>query len=365
MRKHLTFIISFVLISFFVTPAANSASVVVITEPTHRLSDGVFFDDLLSFELTPAGRLGRLVYLPSPGVKSWQIDPATISEIVAMGAGYGVVDGGVASGQIIAQQWLAQLIKVTKFEKVTYITYGNPSAYWSNLVSKDQLTYINALSEISLESALSKAVTGATSTNGSKQEFNKPTVTLFKYAQRQINLLTTLVGQKELDPEQLRLMQLLNPNIDDKTLQMLTKDFDQSITKMRSKLKIKSTRFTVTSENEELPITIVNDFDSAVKLKLTTRALNSKVEVAPVEEITVAAKSKQQLLLPLKVLAPGDSRILTQLTNLENKPVGYPVYINLKLAVISPVATWITSGAAILLFIAALMQSVRRVRRRK
>jgi len=364
-RKHLTFIISFVLISFFVTPAANSASVVVITEPTHRLSDGVFFDDLLSFELTPAGRLGRLVYLPSPGVKSWQIDPATISEIVAMGAGYGVVDGGVASGQIIAQQWLAQLIKVTKFEKVNYITYGNPSAYWSNLVSKDQLTYINALSEISLESALSKAVTGATSTNGSKQEFNKPTVTLFKYAQRQINLLTTLVGQKELDPEQLRLMQLLNPNIDDKTLQMLTKDFDQSITKMRSKLKIKSTRFTVTSENEELPITIVNDFDSAVKLKLTTRALNSKVEVAPVEEITVAAKSKQQLLLPLKVLAPGDSRILTQLTNLENKPVGYPVYINLKLAVISPVATWITSGAAILLFIAALMQSVRRVRRRK
>ena len=365
MRKHLTFIISFVLISFFVTPAANSASVVVITEPTHRLSDGVFFDDLLSFELTPAGRLGRLVYLPSPGVKSWQIDPATISEIVAMGNGYGVVDGGVASGQIIAQQWLAQLIKVTKFEKVNYITYGNPSAYWSNLVSKDQLTYINALSEISLESALSKAVTGATSTNGSKQEFNKPTVTLFKYAQRQINLLTTLVGQKELDPEQLRLMQLLNPNIDDKTLQMLTKDFDQSITKMRSKLKIKSTRFTVTSENEELPITIVNDFDSAVKLKLTTRALNSKVEVAPVEEITVAAKSKQQLLLPLKVLAPGDSRILTQLTNLENKPVGYPVYINLKLAVISPVATWITSGAAILLFIAALMQSVRRVRRRK
>ena len=365
MRKHLTLIISFVLISFFVTPAANSAQVVVITEPTHRLSDGVFFDDLLSFELTPAGRLGRLVYLPSPGVKSWQIDPATISEIVAMGAGYGVVDGGVASGQIIAQQWLAQLIKVTKFEKVTYITYGNPSAYWSNLISKDQLTYINALSEINLESALSKAVTGATSTNGAKQGFSKPTVTLFKYAQRQINLLTTLVGQKELDPEQLRLMQLLNPNIDDETLQMLTKDFDQSITKMRSKLKIKSTRFTVTSENEELPITIVNNFDSAVKLKLTTRALNSKVEVAPVEEITVAAKSKQQLLLPLKVLAPGDSRLLTQLTNLENKPVGYPVYINLKLAVISPVATWITSGAAILLFIAALVQSVRRVRRRK
>ena len=365
MRRFLTLIISSVLISLFVSPAANSATVVVVTEPTHRLSDGVFFDDQLSFELTPAGRLGRLVYLPNQGVRSWQIDPATISEIVAMSTGYGVVDGGVASGQIIAQQWLAQLIKVTRFEKVSYITYGNPSAYWVNEISKDQLNYINALSKIDLETTLGKAVFGAAPISGVQQSLSKPAINLLKYAQRQINLLTTVVGQKELDLEQLRLIQLLNPNIDDKKFNMLIKDFDQSVTKVRSKLKIKSTKFTVTSENEELPITIVNDFNSAVKLKLSTRALNSKVEVAPVEEITLDAKSKQQLLLPLKVLAPGNSQLLAQLTNLENKPVGYPVYINLKLAVISPVATWITSGAAILLFIAALVQSVRRVRRRK
>jgi hypothetical protein len=364
-RRILTLLISFVLISFSVPPMANSASVVVITEPTHRLSDGVFFDDQLSFELSPTGRLGQLVYLPSPGVRSWQVDPATISEIVSMSTGYGVVDGGVASGQIIAQQWLAQFIKVSKPEKVSYITYGNPSAYWANEVSKNQLTYINALSQINLEVFLGKPVVGSAPINGVQRSLSKPTVGVFKYAQRQINLLTTVVGQKELDPDQLRLMQLLNPNLDEENLNMLIKDFDQSITKMRSKLTINNTKFTVTSENEELPITIVNDFDSAVKLKLSTRALNSKVEVAPVEEITVAAKSKQQLLLPLKVLAPGDSRLLTQLTNLENKPVGYPVYINLKLAVISPVATWITSGAAILLFIGALIQSVRRVRRRQ
>jgi len=33
--------------------------------------------------------------------------------------------------------------------------------------------------------------------------------------------------------------------------------------------------------------------------------------------------------------------------------------------VISPIATWITTGAAVLLFIAAMVQSWRRVRRRK
>ena len=133
---------------------------------------------------------------------------------------------------------------------------------------------------------------------------------------------------------------------------------------MRTKLNVKNTKFTVTSLQEELPITVVNDFDQVVRLKLSSRAMNGKVSVAQIEEIELEAKSKKQVLLPIEVFAVGDSRLLVQLTNLENKPVGYPVYIDLKLSVISPVATWITTAAAVLLIIAALVQSVRRVRRR-
>ena len=365
MRRFLTLLITFLALTFFLSPTSNAATVVVISEPTHRLSDGVFFDDLLAQKLAPNGELGLLIYSRNSGVKLWQIDPATISEIVAMSNGYGVQDGAVASGQIIATQWLTQFKKVTRFEKVLALPYGNPSGYWIDEISKEYSSYLKAMSEMSLEAILDKAVDGVTPYNSVQQSLSKPTVNIFKYAQRQINLLSSLVDQKELLTEQLRLMQLLNPNIEDKKLSTLVKDFDQSITKMRSKLKIKSTKFTVTSEAEELPITIVNDFNSNIKLKLSTRAMNSKVEVAPVEIIELLPKSKQQVLLPIQVLAPGDSRLLTQLTNLENKPVGYPVYINLKLSVISPVATWITSGAAVLLFIAILIQSVRRVRRRK
>jgi len=114
-----------------------------------------------------------------------------------------------------------------------------------------------------------------------------------------------------------------------------------------------------------LPLTLVNNFESPINLKLSTRAINSTVIETPVEQITITGNTKLQVLLPVEVLATGQSSLLAQLTNLENKPVGYPVSINLKLSVISPVATWITSGAAILLFIAAVVQSVRRVRRRK
>ena len=188
---------------------------------------------------------------------------------------------------------------------------------------------------------------------------------LIKYAQRQIDLISTVVDQKELLNSQLRLSQLLNPDIKDDQLVIFMQDFNKSITQIRGKLKITKTKFTITSSEQDLPITIVNDFTSPVKLKLSIRAQNSKVVVTPIDEVQIDGSSKQQILLPVQVLASGESGLLVQLTNAQNKPVGYPVNINLKLSVISPVATWITSGAAVLLFIAALVQSLRRARRRK
>ena len=254
MRRFLTLLITFLSLTFVLSPAVNAATIVVISEPTHRLSDGVFFDDLLAQKLAPSGELGSLIYYRGSGVKIWQVDPATISEITAMSNGYGVQDGAVASGQIIATQWLEQFKKVTKFERVLSLPYGNPSGYWIDQISKDNSSYFKAVSEITLGSILGKATDGITPYSSEQQSISKTTVNVFKYAQRQINLLTSLVDQKDLVAEQLRLMQLLNPDIEAKKLSALAADFDQSITKMRSKLQIKSTKFTVTSENEELSL---------------------------------------------------------------------------------------------------------------
>ncbi|MBM3699230.1 MAG: hypothetical protein FJW82_05085, partial [Actinobacteria bacterium] len=229
----------------------------------------------------------------------------------------------------------------------------------------EQITYIDANGKISLETVLGKATNQSLVKNRKPQDLSKKNINLLNYAQRQIELLGTLVDQKELLSYQLRLAQLLNPEIEKIRLQSLLKDYEKSITTLRNKLKINKTRFTITSAKEELPITLVNEFDQVVDLKLSIRALNSKVIVGPTGQIRLEAKSKQQVLLPIEVLATGESALLAQLTNLDNKPIGDPVNINLKLSVISPVATWITSGAAVLLFVAALIQSVRRVRRGK
>ena len=364
MRKFLTLSALIFLSSFIIIPNTNAAQVVKISEPTHRLSDGVFFNDLLAQKLAPSGSLGQAVYLNSQSVNNWLVDPATIDEIIAMSNGYGVSDGTAPTGQEIAKSWLTQFTKVTRNKKITPITYGNPSSFWVNEIMPDQIVYLDEISKFKLESFLSRPVEKSGGAEAKKQKINKTSLSVLKYGQRQINLLSTLLEKKQLEDNQLRLLKLLNPNLDEKQFLELLKDYDKSISIMRAKLNVKNTKFTVTSSQEELPITVVNDYDQVVKLKLSTRAMNSKVSVAQIEEIELEAKSKKQVLLPIEVFAAGDSRLLVQLTNLENKPVGYPVYIDLKLSVISPVATWITTAAAVLLFIAALVQSVRRVRRR-
>ena len=364
MRKFLTLSVLIFLSCFILIPNTNAAQVVKISEPTHRLSDGVFFNDLLAQKLTPSGSLGQAVYLNSQSVNNWLVDPATIDEIIAMSNGYGISDGSAPTGQEIAKSWLTQFTKVTRNKKITPITYGNPSIFWVNEIMPDQIAYLDEISKFKLESFLSRPVEKSGGGEAEKQKINKTSLSVLKYGQRQINLLSTLLEKKQLEDNQLRLLKLLNPNLDEKLFLDLLKDYDKSISTMRAKLNVKNTKFTVTSSKEELPITVVNDYDQVVKLKLSTRAMNSKVSVAQIEEIELEAKSKKQVLLPIEVFAAGDSRLLVQLTNLENKPVGYPVYIDLKLSVISPVATWITTAAAVLLFIAALVQSVRRVRRR-
>ena len=364
MRKFLTLSALIFLSSFIVIPNTNAAQVVKISEPTHRLSDGVFFNDLLAQKLAPSGSLGQAVYLNSQSVNNWLVDPATIDEIIAMSNGYGISDGTAPAGQEIAKSWLTQFTKVTRNKKITPITYGNPSSFWVNEIMPDQIAYLDEISKFKLESFLSRPIEKSDGAEEKKQRLNKASLSVLKYGQRQINLLSTLLEKRQLEDNQLRLLKLLNPNLDEKLFLELLKDYDKSISVMRAKLNVKNTKFTVTSSKEELPITVVNDYDQVVKLKLSTRAMNSKVSVAQIEEIELEAKSKKQVLLPIEVFAAGDSRLLVQLTNLENKPVGYPVYIDLKLSVISPVATWITTAAAVLLFIAALVQSVRRVRRR-
>lgn len=172
MRKLFTTLFVLSLSSIFPSVNANAAQIIQITEPTHRLADGVFIDDQLATKLLPAGELGILVFNTSKSVSSWQVDPATISEIVAMSNGYGVATGVAPVGQVVAKAWLTQFIRVTKYENVSALTYGNPNIDWLNEVSPDQLTYINAVGKLILEDVLDKVTGPVINPNNTRQEIS-------------------------------------------------------------------------------------------------------------------------------------------------------------------------------------------------
>jgi len=231
-KKVFTFLFTLILIitSLGNTSNANAAAVVKISEPTHRLSNGVFIDDQLATQLLPNGDLGLLIYPPYRGVRGWQIDPATITEIVAMSNGYGISNGQTPTGQQIAKDWLDQFKKVSRFEKVYPLTYGNPSNYWLKKIAPEQVDYINATGKIELDLFLGKATQTPLTFNEKRQRLSKFDESIFNYAQRQVDLLSTLVDKKELDPLQLRLAQLLNPEIEKDRRVLLINDFNKLIT---------------------------------------------------------------------------------------------------------------------------------------
>ena len=123
--------------------------------------------------------------------------------------------------------------------------------------------------------------------------------------------------------------------------------------------------YTITAAKYELPVTVINDFDQLVSVDLDITTTNSRVVVTKVPRITLQPRSQLQIKVPIEVIASGDTALRLQLRTPKGSAVGEPARIPLRLAVISPVTTWFTTGMAIILLLAAVIQSVRRVKRRK
>jgi hypothetical protein len=91
--------------------------------------------------------------------------------------------------------------------------------------------------------------------------------------------------------------------------------------------------------------------------------MNSRVVVESFNGVNIAANSKKQLELKLKVIAPGETTIFAQITDLGGQDIVPMSILQINSTVIDKRVTWFTTGAAILLLLAAVAQSVRRVRR--
>ena len=355
--------LSFVFIS---APAAQATITILLTEPSHRQINGQFIDDDLATSLGITGRLGQLVFSPPVGKRRWVIDPALIEDVTAMSNGYSLTSGKAGLGQAAAQSWLAQLKIVIGSDDVTAMAYGNPSLYWVNQLSPHQVNYVLAISQSRLQTLLNEPVAAPSHYQYNyKFDISSSDISIIKADSVNFSQTAAYVDPTTIDTYRLALIKILNPNLTKDRREYLIRDFTSTAFAQIHLVHLSQGKFTVTSTHQNLPITITNGFPSEIKVRLRVVPINPKVRVGNLEIQTLPANSKIQVMVPIEVLTSGDSGLSVEVISSQGNLLGDPVSYPLKLSVISPIATWFTTGAAILLFVAATIQSIRRIRRRQ
>jgi hypothetical protein len=350
------------------TPLVHAAetSLIFVTAPSHRESNGKFIDDLLSMELTPVGSIGGLLYTKPRANTHWAIDPALIEDVIDMSDGYTMIDGTKGVGQDFAKNFLARVRELAASGRVDAIVYGNPSQYWEEHLTPHEKNYLLVASQKRLE-ALLRVPVGAPTSYLNINYFSLPRQTVIDIRNDYNTIQNSAIYMDPVDLENIRLSltKLFNPAMSSSVRALLLSDLNQSTSALSNNLRLAPGRFTVTSSTQNLPITIINDFPGVAKVNLMINSLNERVSAQDIKGLAIPGKSKVQVMVPVKVLTSGDSALSVVAANSKGDVVSQPQIYNLSLKVISPIATWITSAAAITLFLAALLQSLRRVRRKR
>ncbi len=365
--KRALFVITLLFTSIFVMPAANASDVAIyVTEPTHRQIDGLFIDDELVANLAYDGRLGQLVFNPPRGNRNWFIDPQLIEEVKAMTSDYSIVGGESGVGGVVAKNWLNQLTAITRGDRITALAYGNPSGYWISKLAQSKSDFYLQFGAKRLTAALNRQVSQLAKYPSAKApKLDFLTIQTFRHSQIVLKLNSQYMSLEEIEKFQSQSASILHPDLKVGHRTMLGLDLASSTEKLANKIRLAPGRFTITSTKQNLPITLINDFPNPAKVSLEIGTLNGKVLVESVPTQIVNGNSKIQVMIPVEVVTSGQSELSVKIFSEKHKLLGDEVIYPVTLKVISPIATWITTGGAIILFVSALVQSFRRIRRKR
>jgi hypothetical protein len=365
MKKLIAFLVM-LLVLLPLSPATAAGSIVRITSMAHQTFTGEFRNDDLAQELTPSGALGQLVYTPRSNNKTWVIDAALIDEVIAMTGDYTLATDATPAGKDIAVAWLKQLRQITYGQQVVALAYGNPDVSLAKRLAPSELKNYYAFGKSQLELALGRTVRsepdGGWSTGKSGLSF--PLRKAYGDNRKALTKLSRVVNDAELITLRAQLSKLLSPKLDKDSRDFYSYSARTAVDAMVRKLRINSGKYQITTANVKLPVTVINEFDADVTINISLLPINSRVVVDSFEAVTIPAQSKRQLEMVVDVIAPGQTTVTAQIIDDEGNEIVPEATLTLNSTVIDSRVTWFTTGAAILLLLAGVAQSVRRVRRR-
>lgn len=355
-----------VLFSVLLAPPSSANSAITITEPTHRTATGIFIDNELADLIQPKGRLGKLIF-NSPSFTSMMIDISLIEEVQDLADGYQYFnpDGSLATVDVLptASTWLNTLKRKAKNKEILILPYGNPDIKFLQTNAPNELEFYQKIAEERAGAFFGVKVTPTSPINSMNS--SEATQSVHNNFRREVRALASITIANEVISLRLQLAKIINPAIPESRLPVFTTALRTELKENQKKLRIIAGNYTITTDKYDLPITVINDFTAPISINLKTRTSNSRILVGRVEPLVLAANSQTQIQIPIEVIASGETRLEVKLTNERGSQVGELKNIELRLAVISPLTTWFTTGMAIILLLAAAIQSVRRVKRRK
>lgn len=362
-------LLSIFLTLFFLSaplPFASADDVVVrITSTLHQNFTGEFRNDDLAQELTPSGRLGQLVFTPLSTSKIWVIDPALIDEVIAMSGEYKLATDAPPAGKEIAIAWLAQLKKSTAANDVVALPYGNPDIAMAKRLAPGELKIYYSYGKMVLEIALGRVVRSEATGGWSKGSSKISPLLRKSFSEDRKNLtrLSKVVNVPDVVQLRMRLGRLLSPALDAESRAYFSFNAKTAVDAQLHRLRVNPGKYQLTTEKAALPVTVINEFPIDVTVDIQMLAMNTRVVVDSFTGVKLTANSKRQLELNAFVIAPGQTIVFAQITDGQGTDVVPAASLALNATVIDPRLTWFTTGTAILLLLAAIVQSVRRVRK--
>ena len=363
----LMLVISGVFSGVFSAPQASAANEVIrITSPLNQSFTGEFRDESLTQSLLPSGELGQLVFRSMSGERTWVIDPALIDAITAMTSDYKVLSDEEPTGGDAALSWLDRLKAVTARNEIISLPYGNPDIRLAKILAPSELALYLSFGKTRLESLLGRTVTADTSHSWSdgKSRLSFTERKTYGENRRALTRLSRVVNAEELSNLRARLGQLLSPNLDRESREFFTLSATEAVNEVVNKLRINSGNYQVTTSSVKLPVTVINDFDAEVVVDVSMIPINSRMVVESFKDVVIAPNSKIQLEMGVEVIAPGETVVSAYITDKDGVEVVPEALLTLNSSVIDARVAWFTTGAAILLLLAGVAQSVRRVRKK-
>ena len=345
-------------------PAQAATEIRLVTTPT-RLLDGTFRNDSLFPDLLPDGKLGRLVYAPPPGARTWVIDPELVDEVADMSDGYRLMSKDAPQGEEIAKNFLAQLQRAVGLDLVVALPFGNPDPTLANQLAPSELRFYSEFGKATLESQLKRAVSNSPGFSKGRSFASNLQKSQYTQARKAISRLMTVVPEAELNSTRAQVATLLSPKLNKFDRMYFYYHAGLAMEKLQSKIRISPGKYQLTSEKSKMPVTLINDYNAPVKVHLQLIPLSYRITVEDVENVTIPPKSRLQLSIPFTVLAPGPTTITAQLANSEGVVISPTAELSVNSTIIDSRVAWFTTGAGVLLLLAGIVQSLKRVRKAK